>query len=487
MPTWEEVYNSITKTNAEGKYINVGYMNEGEAEYSYDWDTKLFAPYTSLGGRIRINIEYDKTYTTPTEAYCRFRIECPNESKNSWNWYYVLIDPKSKSDPGTLIKLKGKWTASTNGDFPYYSTDYPGTATKGIFKLTKDYNESTFKMPPIWIINDGMEWTTTNIKKDETWAKTFYTAYTAGGKRYTLTDALVYKCPGKAFTANTNGGYVASDVGAGEVSIEDNGDNSFTITAIPGAEGKNNKVKSATLTYYKNGTEYTKDCTDGAIAIVETIPSNYERSLATFPVSAKVVTKGTYGNNTIDECATSVVHYRAPDKPGIPVIRYEKNRLTTKENWRYFWDEAQRANINSPVVGYHISIFKNTAPLTKLGIYRGTYNNDSQIILDSNNPYTYVDFDHCPCNIYFNPKELGFEAKDSVRINISAYTINGKGTKLFGESVSSETLVIQNAGVIRVKVNGGWKEGQVYVKISGHWKEAETVQTKVNGKWRESE
>ena len=139
------------------------------------------------------------------------------------------------------------------------------------------------------------------------------------------------------------------------------------------------------------------------------------------------------------------------------------------------------------MVGYRISIFKNTAPLTKLGIYSGTYNNDSQVILDSNNLYTYVDFDHCPCNIYFNPKELGFEAKDSVRVNISAYAINGKGTKLFGESTSSETLVVQNAGVIRVKVNGGWKEGQVYVKISGHWKEAETVQTKVNGKWRESE
>ena len=43
-----------------------------------------------------------------------------------------------------------------------------------------------------------------------------------------------------------------------------------------------------------------------------------------------------------------------------------------------------------------------------------------------------------------------------------------------------------NAGIIKIKVNGNWKEGQVWIKNGGIWKEATGVFIKNNGKWNSS-
>ena len=76
---------------------------------------------------------------------------------------------------------------------------------------------------------------------------------------------------------------------------------------------------------------------------------------------------------------------------------------------------------------------------------------------------------------------------DTVKISIEAYSKNGIGTKLLSGAVESAQYLVQNAGIVRIKASGSWKEGQVYVKVSGAWKEADIVYAKVNGVWKESE
>ena len=117
-------------------------------------------------------------------------------------------------------------------------------------------------------------------------------------------------------------------------------------------------------------------------------------------------------------------------------------------------------------------------------VERGPYNNGNKVVSIPGNLNT--SFEHLAPDIYFDPAELGYKAKDTVGIKVRAYTVNGVGTKLYSDYAASENLEIQNAGLVHVKVNKRWTEGQVYIKVAGHWREAETVMTKVNGHWQES-
>lgn len=67
-----------------------------------------------------------------------------------------------------------------------------------------------------------------------------------------------------------------------------------------------------------------------------------------------------------------------------------------------------------------------------------------------------------------------------VRIGVrNSYSLTA-GTWKYGNDVTIK------GGVIRVKVNGSWKEGIAYVKVNGTWKEASSVYINSNGVWKES-
>ena len=64
------------------------------------------------------------------------------------------------------------------------------------------------------------------------------------------------------------------------------------------------------------------------------------------------------------------------------------------------------------------------------------------------------------------------------------------GGAVFNNAVTvteSTEYTIQNSGIMRVKANNVWTEGQVWVKVDGNWKEADVVKVKVNGVWEDSE
>jgi hypothetical protein len=84
----------------------------------------------------------------------------------------------------------------------------------------------------------------------------------------------------------------------------------------------------------------------------------------------------------------------------------------------------------------------------------------------------------------------GFLPGDQVKLIVYAYTQYGSsntGAKLFGAAGNSIVNVVQNAGVIWVKVGNSWIEGQVHVKVNNQWIEADVVQTKVGNTWVEAE
>lgn len=270
-----------------------------------------------------------------------------------------------------------------------------------------------------------------------------------------------------------------TNVGAPTISIKDNYDNSFTITATKGANGTNNTAKDITdlLWSYTNSTSGRSKYTSGIKIDLTTSGTADTRT-----VYAWATTTATYGDDKTNKVDTAIKQYLAPSAPGKPVISYTKNRLTIKENWTFTWAAATKANGSSPLKGYRIRLYKNGVTIPILG---STGN-----VLTTTGTDKYYDRNGTTRTLTIDPAAHGFLPGDQVKLVVYAYTrygIDNSGAQLFGAGTTSATSTVQNAGVIHVKVGNVWKEGQVHVKVNGVWKEAEVVSTKVGSKWIESE
>lgn len=333
--------------------------------------------------------------------------------------------------------------------------------------------------------------------------------YTASITLYGLADNTTYYVSFGASTKHSypdlgyNGYWSFNYTGSGwnyggkpTLTIKDNGNNTFTLSGKLGSNGANNALQSSALYYTLDGHQPAAGSpnttvvslgktSDGAFTKTFNIPPDCEKIIAT------VWCVFTYGStqNSGGHIELPVKYYAAPSKPGIPVIKYTKNRLTVKENWTYTWTAAKEANDNSPIKGYRIRLYKN-------GVSVPIYNIDGKEISEydsamvANTKY-YYDTKNSSCTFSIDPVQHGFLPGDKVKLGIYAYTRNGKSTQLFSgggyAEVFSNELVVQNAGIMRVKVDGTWREGQVWVKADGKWHEADIVKTKVNGTWVESE
>lgn len=341
-------------------------------------------------------------------------------------------------------------------------------------------------------LNNSSVWKTTSTTLDRTW----YTEVTAG-KTYLITD---------------------------------NGNHTFTLWGYSGSDGTNNTITEERL-WYAVAKNSAGDWSWGnnwgrfpagasshslTLALPKTTIASVKNKDDKVDIVSCVETFASYGASKKGIDGTykygEMKVYARPGKPGKPVISYKKSRLTIKEDWTYTWTPATAGNNNSPVKGYRIRIYKNGTAMTGLK-YTAILDKKANVIgytvsTDSSNKNNYIDVGD-RCNITFNPKTLGFKAGDTVYISIFSYSKNGKGEQSWSNNLTgdvkesyslfcgsdkdgdqpvlSETLTVQNAGVVRIKVNGAWKEGQVHVKVNGTWKEADIVHTKVNGVWKESE
>lgn len=261
-------------------------------------------------------------------------------------------------------------------------------------------------------------------------------------------------------------------VSGGSITITDNGNNTATITGTSAPNASNNNVSSADLYWHVGWWDRATVAWASNTSFTKTvsIPSGCTQITADLYSYARVG----YAYKSVTR---SVKYYGNPGNPGVPTLSYRKGGPTLKETLTFNWGAAS-AGSNVPVRGYRLRLYKNDVLLTGINP-----NNASANYWDTGSTSTSFNFD---------PNRFGFKVGDKVKLSIYSYGYNGAGTQLFNgggvssAKVNSAEYTFINAGIIRIKKDGIWKEGQVYIKVNGVWKEADSVYIKKNGVWKES-
>ena len=268
-----------------------------------------------------------------------------------------------------------------------------------------------------------------------------------------------------------------TSIGTGDVKIKDNGDNTFTITGTKGKNGDNNTASGPNLSW--GYTDSYGNTTTSGTSKTLTIENP---KAATRRVYAKNVTTAAHGSSTTAKTYADIKQHVAPNAPTNLEITHSKSRMTIKENWTLSWTAATAKNKSSPITGYRIRLFKNgkAIPLK---------NSNGKVVSTAGTDDNYYDRPLTTTKettMLIDMQHYDFKPGDKVKATLYAYHTNSAGTKLFSSKVTSDTYIVRNSGIMRAKLSGAWKEGQVYVKISDDWKEAAAVYVKINGSWKES-
>lgn len=414
---------------------------------------------TKCDGFIKVTLQYDKDSATPTSVKARFKIDSTQSSYWKSDEYFIFWKPNQK-DKEQFFRVK-----EHNASWPDYSKT---------FTLTKTYNASGFSIPEYWICHTGALCNGKtvfessngylNITYGDASTKTIYWYFTNNRKNFKTIVS------GSTLTVS---GTVATNVGKGTVSITDNGDNTFTLKGTKGANGTSNAASGPTLSWGYSSSYGASFKTNDKINLTMANVANASRT-----VYARSVTGAVYGPDATATTSLAVKQYVAPSQTSNVKINYSKNRLTVKENWKYTWDAATATNTSSPVKGYRIYLYKNDVNVPIVNSSGTTISSVS-----SQNAHYY---ELTGTSITINPIQNNFTAGDTVKLAVRPYTLNGKGSRLFADSVASVASTVQNAGVVHVRNGGAWAEGQVKVRVNGQWVEAQSVKVYNNGQWVEA-
>jgi hypothetical protein len=429
--------------------------------------TKYKDTYGSIpSGVTAVCLQYDDEETNPVEAKVRFKYYRTDSGKeNFYDSMYILYNANdSESSVGnlgrTLFLLKGYTGNVSKITWPFYSE---------AFTIKKNYQTDHFTIQDFWICNNGYNVISATATK-------FYES----SRYYRNGKAGSFSCWSESGEFNISG-TTATPVGKGTVTITDHYNNTFSISATKGAAGDNNPSSGPTVSWgYTNSYGNSGTVSKKALSIVT--PSDIVRR-----VYAKCVTGATYGSDAIVTALKDIRQYVAPKAPGVPKLTYKKSRLTISEPWTFSWTAATAASQSAPVKGYRIRLYKNNSIVKGLAVGEG-----NEVVLNKSGTNGWLDRESTSTTVILDPVEFGFEAGDTIKLGIYAYTRYGEtntGAQLFDSAATekvSSVYAINNAGIIHVKPAGSWVEGQVYVKVNGAWKEAETVYTKVSGAWKES-
>lgn len=457
------------------------------------------------GGEVYLTLQYDKDSVTATSVKIRWKLGCKN---NSWNYYYLLVNPRDAKDGGewgTLVALKTKWTENKAGGYPYCQPDTG-------FPLYKEAGAESYTMPPYWLCNDGYDVSDPDTAEEfyKCYSKTTYTNY-----KNDRPNGLTYEVGAEVLSNISSEPVVITAVQPGSVEIIDNYNNSFTVRVNSlGTGGLNNALdssilkisqsKSAAGWQYAAGDTYSYQPGATASDIVRTLNANAPDSsndgkklvyaqLTTFGKS-DAGTAVAYANDK--SSGVEIRHYVSPGKTGAITLSYNKKRLTVKESWQVSWGAATKANNSSPVKGYSFAIKCDGEYITGL-----TIDSDNHITkgTDSNK---FILIHNTDCNCTFDPAAIGLVAHNLIDIEVLAFTRSGQNndgdTYYYGigsrlsDSNGGATIEVQNAGIMRVFKPGlGWVETQVkvYRNTNGvySWQEAEAVKVNRQSAWKESQ
>ena len=446
-----------------------------------NWQTIETTKYTgSTGGYdqgLKSTLQYDAESITPTSMTVRFSTTVSNKMNDG---YWILWDPGTANEQ--LFKAKPPKESPT---------------TSHSITLTKAYDDETYSIPKYWICHCGsvtphgvgeVGYKNHLINYKQSNEQTVYSYFTSS-RQYFKTEKAAHN-----YNVSEVSNAVASAGSSPTATLTDKGNNTCVVSGSLGKNGTNNKISSATLYYTTDNSDPSDSSTRRSVSLSAVSGGSYSTTIpVTKACTAKVYVKCKFEHNTTSTSnSKAVLYYAAPGAPGIPVISYNKSRLTNKENWKVTWSIATAGNANSPIKGYRFRIYKKAAGATKfttIPIYStsGALLSDDMGTASGVIDHRYY-YDVAAISMTIAPLKHGIVPGDIIKIGLYAYTKNGAGEQLFtsAQTFSTEHLV-QNAGIVNLKVNNSWVEGQVYVKANGVWEEADTVNIKVNGAWEESQ
>lgn len=446
-------------------------------KYSFDIDVPNNAASSTIKAYIVANFAYNSPSATAS-ATVKFY------TNGGYPTITEIIDNQNNSFRISGTLGSNGTNNSRAGSKLYYTTDgsEPNLATNG------NRREIDLTDPNVATVNtvDGKQvFTTTNAIPAVSAGSTTIKVYVVCTFEWGTSEAA------KTTTASSSGQVTYhTSIGRPAISITDNGNNTFTITGTAGASGVNN---SAMTSYFWG---YSESCEDIGLTTNQQL-TIADQTRASRTVYAKAVTTGTWVSQDepteglIATASQAIKQYVKPTNPGRPILdisSLKNGRLTIKQNWMYYWSASTSTNGSSTIVGYRIKIYKNNLAITGLAV------GEESRIIKSVSSNDYVDREQTNCTIIFDPASFGFTAGDRVTISVQAYTKDGKANKLFSDSVISNSTIVQNAGVVHVKVKTGgttaWKEGVVWVKVrqdnKDTWVEASTVNVKTSNGWKET-
>jgi hypothetical protein len=456
----------------------------------------LFEPIGSrVGGakKLKIFMWYNVDTISLTKVDLRFSLVNPGGG-DYYDTFYLLFNPgkEASSTPNKdkmwRYGLKTKYTGNTSNA----SRLWPYEPTNSV-PLTKDPLDKKFQLPPFWICNRG----TYGEGKDASDIYYVMTHNTIGKDYYDPVEASEWEIEKSVSVAGP--GTVPS------LSVSYNKNNTFRLRTTLGKAGTKNNFKEAHLFYTLDGTNPASSSTRKEVSLKGYgAGSTFTTDLAIYKrmekkeVKAYVVCKFDYNTQSATaENAEAFPYYQAPKPPSDIKLHYEKGRLTIKEPWKISWTAGSQANNDSPIKGYRFRIYKKSTS----GVFKSIklYDKDGNAIYDDlgageeNNRY-YYDTESTATSLTLYPERHDLKPNDTIKIGLFSYTKDGTGKQLFHSGQvfyksadGTDARLIQNAGIMRVKVGTAWKEGQVYVKVGNDWKEAETVNVKTSAGWKESE
>lgn len=421
---------------------------------------------------LKITLQWDSANSTPKKLILRFK----GSSEVSKDRYYILIDPNGDNEQLKLLKNRGDAAINTSS-----------------FTVTKDWNDKKFVIPTYWICHTGSavpyqnskdRWCLDywNDRKNAVESHAVYTWFASGDWWHNSRMNFKTAVSSDNFTANTDNGLLAKAITAKKPKIEDNGNNTFTITFYNSESADNNALKSNKHYWKYAGGSYTSTT---STSVTKSITCKATTDTQTIYAYTKV--DGTYNDVTTDTTSLAVKNYQAPSDPKAPSIDYKKSRLTIKEDWTINWGAASATNSNSKIKHYRVRLYKQ-GPNDKNFSAIPIVGEDGTVTTKNGSDYYYDREVKHGTSMPLYAAKCGLAAGDKVKIGIQARTTNGKGSELLSGQVFSNDKgeEVKHAGIVHTKIGSNWKEGQVYVRVGSNWKEAESVQVYTSKGWKES-
>lgn len=289
------------------------------------------------------------------------------------------------------------------------------------------------------------------------------TTYTIGFDSQTQTTGVdAFNVALTTSSANTVSAYASAASGSTVNISFTSGESVFTLFGAVGKGGTNNAAQGCVVYYTTNGT--TPSTTNGTSFTISGAQDTTWRKDISFNsdciVKAVAYTIAPYGNVAGSVTTQQIYYYSAPSKPTNLNITYAQ-KPTIKATYTLSWN-ASNNGYNNVVDKYVGQVFVNN-------IKRLDFVCDSQTLSTT-----------------YNFHNLSVKLNKGDVLQFKLYAQGKSAYNNISQTAQSPKVTVVSAGVIKIKINGNWTEGQVWIKNGGIWKEATEVFIKNNGKWNSS-